>query len=259
MTKPSAIALERRYEGRWIRAIIDRPKANVLSNEVIGDLRSVVDELSASPHCRLLSIEGAGSHFSFGASVEEHLPPAIGHVLPAFHGLIGALVDAPAVTVAIVRGQCLGGGFEVALACDLIFASDDAMLGVPEIKLGVFPPAAAALLPARIGSARAAQVILSGEATPAQDWADLGIVHAVVPEDGVDAAVDEWFEAHLAPKSAAALRHACYVSRSETRRLVRDVLPQVERRYLEELMTTNDAVEGIRAFLEKRDPRWRDT
>jgi cyclohexa-1,5-dienecarbonyl-CoA hydratase len=259
MTRPSAIDLDARYEGRWLRAIIDRPKANVLSSEVIDDLRALVTGLSASPHCRLLSIEGAGSHFSFGASVEEHLPNAIGHVLRNFHGLVAGLVDAPAVTVAIVRGQCLGGGFEVALACDLIFASEDALLGVPEIALGVFPPVAAALLPSRIGTARAARAILSGEAMPARYWERLGVVHAVVPKDGVEAAVDEWFEAHLASKSAAALRHASFVTRSDTRRLIHDLLPQIERRYLEDLMMTADAVEGIRAFLEKREPIWRDS
>ncbi len=259
MTSLPTLKVESRYDGRWRRVSINRPKANVLSDDVVDDLRAVVGGLPRTAACRLLSIEGCGAHFSFGAGVEEHLPDVIARVLPHFHALIGELIDAPVVTVAIVRGQCLGGGFEVALACDLIFANDDAVLGVPEIKLGVFPPVAAALLPARIGASRSAQAILSGESRPASDWHDSGLVHQLVPGAGLEAAVDDWFHAHLEPKSAAILRHATYVMRFEVRRLVREVLPGIERHYVNDLMNTADAREGIHAFLDKRDPDWSDS
>jgi len=155
--------------------VIDRPKGNVLTAEVIAALRGSLADL---PHAgvRLVTLEGAGDHFSFGASVEEHLPEAIGRVLPELHALIRDLLAVPAPTGAIVRGRCLGGGFELALACDFLFAADNAWLGVPEITLGVFPPAAAALLPLKVGAARAAEAVVTGQVRQAADWLDAGLV-----------------------------------------------------------------------------------
>jgi cyclohexa-1,5-dienecarbonyl-CoA hydratase len=168
------------------------------------------------------------------------------------------LLDAPAPTAAVVRGRCLGGGFELALACDLIFAADNATFGLPEVALGVFPPAAAALLPPRVGAARATVTILSGAAVPAAEWLAAGLVTAVAPDAELTSAVDRWFETHLAPKSASALRHAARAARAALRRDVATLLPELERLYLNEVMRTKDAREGIAAFLEKRSPRWSD-
>src|SRR4029453_19026926 len=149
------------------------------------------------PHLKLVTFEGAGADFSFGASIPEHAPAEIGRVLPEAHALINALLDLPVVTAALVRGRCLGGGFEIALACDLIFAEQSAVFGLPEVTLGVFPPAAAALLPARIGTARAPSAILSGKPLPASDWHAAGLLEAVVPDGSLDGEVERWFEAQL--------------------------------------------------------------
>jgi cyclohexa-1,5-dienecarbonyl-CoA hydratase len=233
-------------------------KGNIITAELIGGLGSAIESLSQNPQLKLVTIEGTGDDFSFGASIPEHAPDQIGQVLPRMHQLIEDLLDLPAPTAAIVRGRCLGGGFELALACDFIFASEDAVLGLPEIALGVFPPAAAALLPARAGASRAASAILTGDSRPASEWKDAGIVELVAPARVLESAVDEWFARHLAPRSAAALRHAAAASRMGLMTHVRAVLPQLERLYLEDLMRTHDAAEGIDAFIHKRAPEWRD-
>lgn len=230
------------------------PKGNILTAAMIAALRSALDSLAHRDHLKLITIEGDGADFSFGASVPEHAPDRIRDVLPQMHRLIEDLLEAPAVTAAIVRGRCLGGGFELALACDLIFAARTAQVGLPEITLGVFPPAAAALLPARIGYTRATRAIVTGEV----DWKDTGLVEVVAPPEALEGEVERWAASHLENKSAAALRHAIKAARLGLLAHVRATLPALERLYLDDLMGTRDAAEGIRAFVEKRAPVWRD-
>ena len=234
------------------------PKGNTLTCEMLAALRAGLENISQNPHLKLVTIEGAGEDFSFGASILEHVPQEIERALKELHGLVLDLLEMPALTAAIVRGRCLGGGFELALACDLIFAAEDAVFGVPEIKLGVFPPAASVLLPARVGLSRAMPAIVTGEPAPASAWDDAGLLTLVAAADALDAEVERWFERHLAPKSAAALRYAAAAARSTTLETVRTSLPAVEQLYLDELMQTHDAVEGVDAFLEKRPPHWND-
>ena len=235
------------------------PKGNIVTLEMIEALAEGLVTLGGEPHLKLITIEGDGPDFSFGASIPEHAPGQIDAVLPEAHRLTMTLLDAPAPTAAVVRGRCLGGGFELALACDLIFAADNATFGLPEVTLGVFPPAAAALLPARIGAARATVAILSGATVPATEWVAAGLVTAVAPEPELSAAIGQWFDAHLGAKSASALRFAARAARAALKREVAAVLPQLERLYLDEAMRTNDAREGIAAFLERRAPNWSDS
>jgi cyclohexa-1,5-dienecarbonyl-CoA hydratase len=244
--------------GAWQRFIVDAPPGNVLSIALVGDLRDALASVGAERGVKLVTIEGAGANFSYGASVPEHLPPAVGEMLPAFHGLVRTVLDVPAPTLAIVRGRCLGGGFELALACDLIFAAEDARLGVPEVSLGVFPPAAAALLPVRIGAAPAARAILSGEALPAGWWAEVGLVAQVSPVDRLDEDVRAWFDRNAAPRSAVALSHAAHAARETTRATALPALAALEQQYLSVLVSTHDGIEGCRAFVEKRPPQWTD-
>jgi cyclohexa-1,5-dienecarbonyl-CoA hydratase len=234
------------------------PKGNIVTAEMIAALSQALEPLAQQPHLKLLTIEGAGADFSFGASIPEHAPGEIERVLPAAHALIHALLEFPAPTAALVRGRCLGGGFELALACDFIFAEASATLGLPEIALGVFPPAACALLPVRISTARATRAILTGQPLLAPAWRETGLLEAVVADGTLGAEVDRWFEAHLSRASAAALRHATAAARLALRDHVRAVLPELEQLYLGDLMRTEDAAEGVAAFLQKRPPRWTD-
>jgi cyclohexa-1,5-dienecarbonyl-CoA hydratase len=234
------------------------PKGNIVTADMIRALGRALESLAENPHLKLVTIEGAGSDFSFGASIPEHAPAEIGRVLPEAHALIYALLDLPVVTAALVRGRCLGGGFELALACDFIFAEQSAVFGLPEVTLGVFPPAASALLPPRVGTARATSAIVTGKSMPAADLQQAGLLESVVPDGTLQEEVDRWYNAHLRAKSSVALRYAAAAARRSLQHHVRELLPKLERLYLTDLMQTHDAAEGIAAFLDKRAPKWTD-
>lgn len=256
MTSPVQVAFNQEQTRAALRLF--HPKGNIVTADMIRALSQALETLAESPHLKLVTIEGDGADFSFGASIPEHAPAEIGRVLPEVHALIYALLDLPVVTAALVRGRCLGGGFEIALACDFIFAEQSAVFGLPEVTLGVFPPAASALLPPRVGTARATSAIVTGKSIPAAEWREAGLLESVVPDGTLPAEVDRWFEAHLQAKSSAALRYAVAAARRSLRRHVRKLLPKLEQLYLSDLMQTHDAAEGIAAFLEKRAPRWTD-
>jgi cyclohexa-1,5-dienecarbonyl-CoA hydratase len=248
------------FDPRQTRAAftIFHPKGNIITREMVASLRSALEMAAENPHLKLITIEGAGADFSFGASIPEHAPGQIDDVLPEMHALVYELLEAPAPTAALVRGRCFGGGFELALACDLIFAEEDARFALPEIQLGLFPPAASALLPVKAGQAPAARTILTGATVGVRDPAVAPLLALVATPGELGAQVESWFQQHLAPRSAAALRHAASAARAGLVAHVRTVLPGLERLYLEDLMRTQDAVEGIDAFLAKRKPAWTD-
>ncbi len=257
MTTPLARAVRER-DGAHLRILLSDPPGNLLSLEMIASIRRAIDELQPDGPLKLLTLESSGSDFSFGAKIQEHLPPFIRQVLPEAHGLIRDLLAVPAVTGAVVRGRCLGGAFEMVLACDFIFASADATMGFPEIALGGFAPAASALLPARIGSARAARPLVTGDALPVADWRTMGLLELVSSHDRLEEEVSHWFDRHLHTRSAAALRHAAQAARLVLAGQVLPALDAAERLYLTRLIKTQDAVEGVMAFLEKRSPKWND-
>jgi cyclohexa-1,5-dienecarbonyl-CoA hydratase len=233
-------------------------KGNIITGDLIGTIDVALDELAPIQHLKLLTIDAAAPDFSFGASIPEHALGEIEQVLPQAHALIEKLLAFPSPTAALVRGRCLGGGFELALACDFIFADATATFGLPEIALGVFPPAACVLLPARVGTARATASILTGAPVTAEAWRDAGLVTFVSAEGALAADVDRWFAGHLAGRSAEALRQTAAAARFALVRTVRDLLPQLEALYLNTLMHTHDAREGVAAFLGKRLPEWMD-
>jgi cyclohexa-1,5-dienecarbonyl-CoA hydratase len=238
--------------------VVEHRPGNLLTGEIVAQLHAALTDLYELRHLRLATIEGAGRDFSFGASIPEHAPDEIARVLPATHALLSLLLDVPAPTAAIVRGRCLGGGFELALACDVILAAETATFGLPEIALGVFPPAASVLLPIRAGASRSTSAILSGDPKPASYWHQCGVVEAVAPDASLAAAVDDWFSRTCARRSAEALRHAVRAARLPLVEAMARDLSKVEQLYLQDLMQSEDAKEGTRAFLEKRDARWKD-
>ena len=249
---PLKAALER--DGALLRLTLARPKANIVDASMIAALSGALARHEADRAIRGVLLDAEGPHFSFGASVDEHLPASCGTMLATLHALVMAMVEFPAPILVAVRGQCLGGGLEVAMAGSMIFAAPDAQLGQPEMKLGVFAPAASVLLPYRVNAAVAEDLLLSGRSVGAAEAREIGLVHTVA--DDPAAAALAWFDAHLAGKSAAALRHAVRAARSGDVERLRERLASVERQYLDELMATHDAVEGLEAFLAKRAPRW---
>jgi len=251
---PLKISLE--SDGRLLRLALARPKANIVDAAMIAALGSALTEYLAQPRLRGVLLTAEGPHFSFGASVEEHLPGSFAQMLRSLHTLVKQLVQSPVPVLVAVRGQCLGGGLEVAAAGNLLFAASGAMFGQPEIKLAVFAPAASCLLPERIGQARAEDLLFSGRSITADEAFRIGLVTAVA-EDPEQAALD-YFDKHLAPVSASTLRLAVRAARAEVAQRICAKLDVVEKLYVEELMATCDAVEGLTAFVGKRPPVWQD-
>jgi len=240
--------------GRLLRLRLARPTANIIDAAVIGSLIAVLRQHRERSDLAAVLLDAEGPHFSFGASVKEHLPQNCAAMLTELHALLQAMLDFPSPILVAVRGQCLGGGLELATAGSLIFATPDAKFGQPEITLGVIAPAASCLLPARIGPGVACDLLLSGRSVDGAMAARHGLV-AVVADDP-EAAALAWFDRHLAGKSAAALRYANLASRGELADLFRRRIAAVERLYLDGVMATRDAVEGLTAFLDKRVANW---
>ncbi len=242
-------------DGAVARLVLKRPPLNILDLETIRELNRVLRDLRADDALRALVISAEGKAFSAGVSVEDHLPGRVELMLGAFHDVFRQLRRLGCPTVAAVQGLALGGGCELACFADFVIASENASFGVPEIKLGVFAPVAAVHFPDRIGPARTLQLLLSGDVLPAAEAARIGLVDQVVPAAGLRSAVEACV-ARLRDKSATALRLA---KRAALRSADRDFdvrLAEAERSFLEELMKTPDAVEGLHAFLEKRPPVW---
>lgn len=251
---PLKVSLER--DGRLLRLTLARPKANIVDAAMIAALTSALTEHLPNKHLRAVLLSAEGPHFSFGASVDEHLPGSCAEMLHSLHALILQLVESPVPVLVAVRGQCLGGGLEVAAAGQLIFAAPGAMLGQPEVKLAVFAPAASCLLPERIGQANADDLLFSGRSVNAEEALRIGLVNAIA-EDPEQAALD-YFDQYLAPISASTLRFAVQAARSDAMQRIRTKLAFVEKMYLEELMATHDAVEGLTSFIAKRAAVWQD-
>ncbi len=257
MSGSNKARLEFEHDGQIARIVLDSPKANIVDQAMMAGLESAFNVLATRRDLKAVLLAGEGPNFSFGASVQEHLPEQISVTLTRLHALLRQIAAAPAPTIAAIRGQCLGGGLELALACDLILAEETAQLGCPEIQLGVFPPAASALLPVRIGAGPAANLVLTGASVTGTQAAAIGLVSRIARTGELEASLAEWLAADFLPRSPSALRFASLAVRRPLIQALEQDLPVLEQVYLRDLMSEPDAVEGIRAFLEKRPPLWR--
>jgi cyclohexa-1,5-dienecarbonyl-CoA hydratase len=252
MTAPLKVWFE--AEGRLLRLSLNRPKANIIDAAMVAALDDALARHLDNPGLAAVLLEAEGPNFSFGASVEEHLPDQCAAMLKGFHRVILRMVESPDPILVAVHGKCLGGGLEVAMAGHLLFVAPDATLGQPEIKLGVFAPAASCLLPELAGPMRALDLLLSGRSITGTEAVAMGIAREAAADP--TAAALAYFEEHLEKKSASSLRHAVKAARRDYVARVKAKLELVEQTYLDELMTTHDAVEGIEAFIAKRAAQW---
>lgn len=247
-----------RFDGKVRELVLSSPPANILDAQMMSSILNELRRALGVKGLRAVVFKGEGQHFSYGASVEEHTPKVVGGMLPQFHEMIGEVLACPVPTLAQVSGLCLGGGFELALACGFIFADHSAKFAVPEIGLGVFPPVAALLLPHKGPEALAHRMVIGGERVLGRELADLGLISQTCEPGQLDSLVGSWLEKNLVPKSASSLRMAQRALRASTVDFYKSEIGRLERMYLDELMSTHDAVEGIEAFLAKRTPRWTD-
>jgi len=241
-------------DGRLLRLSLNQPKANLIDAAMIAALDRALTEHLGNPGLAAVVLNAEGPHFSFGASVAEHLPGECAGMLRSIHGLILRMVESPVPILVAVHGQCLGGGLEVMLAGHLTFVAPDASLGQPEIKLGVFAPAASCLLPELVNHQRAFDLLVSGRSITGAQAAAIGLAHET-DADPTQAAL-RYVDEHLKPRSASSLRLAVRAARFDYAARIRSKIAAVERLYLDELMQTHDAVEGLQAFIAKRTAQW---
>lgn len=243
--------------GPATRITLDRPPVNVLTIAMLEELSGAVEEAARNPEARAIIVTGAGKAFCAGVDVADHEVDRVEAMIGAFSRAIRALLDSELPVVAVLNGAALGGGLELALACDVVLARAGAKLGQPEIRLGVFPPAAAALLPRRIGLQGAMDLILTGRTITAEEGAAMGLVNRVVDGEELDAAAEEYV-GQLTALSRPVLTLARRAVREGLDRPVEAALDLADRLYLEELMQLEDPYEGLAAFAAKRAPVWSD-
>jgi cyclohexa-1,5-dienecarbonyl-CoA hydratase len=254
------VRAELRDQGTLLRVLLDRPRGNILTAQVAAEIRAALVAREREPRLKLVYLRGAGGHFSYGASIQEHRAESMAALLAGVHSLARTIAGYPVPVAALVEGKCLGGAFEVALCCHLVFATPGARFAWPEVTLGVFPPLAAALAPMRLGGARAERLILSGEEIDAESLRRTGFLAAVLDDREPELALLRWYGAHLAPLSAFAIRQATRALRagSDLLRALEAPLARTEAQYTTEVLSSHDGPEGIEAFLAKRAPRWED-
>lgn len=255
MVDQPAPRIDYRLDHRVVRLRLDRPPLNVLNLEMLRDLDQALGRASSEPGVCAVLLEAAGKAFCAGVEVADHAPQLVREMIPLFDGVCRRLAEMPVVTVARVQGAALGGGCELVACCDFAWMAAGSKIGQPEIRLGVFPPVAVVVLPGLVGGRWAARLVLSGETIQAEQAASIGLVTEAVSPDELQSTVDTFLDG-LRDLSAAALRQTVKAYRLGVRAWA-PALSEVERIYLDELMATEDAAEGLSAFLEKRKPIWK--
>jgi cyclohexa-1,5-dienecarbonyl-CoA hydratase len=237
------------------RVVLSSSPLNIVDIPMMEELAHALKELEARSDASVVVVSGEGRAFSAGVDVAAHTPDKVEGMLQKFHAVIRALVTSKKVTIAAVHGHCLGGGAELAMVCDMVYTAASAQWGFPEIKLGCYPPVACTALAALVGQKRAAELILTGRTISGTEAAEIGLANRAVPEEDLGAAVDQTVQdlLRLSPAALAVTRKAVYAWDAMH---FDKGLARAEKIYLEELMKTVDAQEGIRAFMEKREPKW---
>jgi cyclohexa-1,5-dienecarbonyl-CoA hydratase len=237
--------------------VLNRPPLNIINLQMLDELNaawSEVEDLKA----QVAVISGAGDRaFSAGVDVADHAPGKIETMLETFHRCILRIRRSDCVSIAAIHGHTLGGGAELAMMCDLIIAADDAQIGQPEISLGCYPPVAVAYLPGAVGFHKASEMVLLGESFSAAEAERMGIVNKVTPRASLTETVDAYVD-RLLTKSSAVLAVAKRALREGAGRHFEKALDRAQELYVRDLTRTEDIVEGMNAFLEKRPPSWKN-
>ncbi len=253
------IKVEYQYDNSVARIILDDGKGNVLDIIMMSEINELLNSFKNKADLKLIIFEGAGKNFSYGASVEEHKKELAAEMLENFHKMFHAIVDLNIPTMALISGQCLGGGFELPLVCNFIFADKTAKVGQPEILLGVFAPPASIILPLKIGNVRSDELLITGKIITAEEAKEIGLINDVFEDrESMQIFVDEWIKKNILGKSASSLRFANKTARASFNFFMQKNLPYFTDLFINELMETEDANEGINSFLEKRKPVWRN-
>lgn len=248
------------FEIKEDRAVLtfNRPPVNILNIAAMKEINTALASLIGNQSLKTLVITSTGEKaFSAGVDVADHTEEKTEMMLQVFHDVFRNLAKLDQVTVAAVKGLTLGGGCEIAIFCDLIFAADNLKIGQPEIKLSVFPPIALLVMPRLVGLKRASELLLTGKIIGAAEAERIGLVNKVVPLASFDTELEDFLRP-LSELSLVGLKYSKKGIRLGLESSFADGLEQIEKIYLDDLMTTEDAHEGLKAFLEKRSPVWKN-
>lgn len=235
---------------------ISRPPHHVLNIPLMADMGKAIQFASSDRNAKALVITAVGDKmFSAGVDVMDHTPDKVVEMIDTFHGMLKQLLSCPIPTIAVLNGSAMGGGCELAIACDMILANDEVKIGQPEIKLGVFPPIAAILLPKMTSMNKAMELLLGGCLITAEEACQIGLINHVYPQASFAADCRSFVDQFLS-LSRVALIYTKRAIREASGKPFLEALFNVEQIYLKELMVTADAVEGLRSFMEKHKPVW---
>ena len=236
---------------------LNRAPLNVLNIEMMEEINTYLEGLKKERSLKLLVIQAMGKAFSAGVDVGEHLGDLVYKMIEVFHKIFRLMDQLKVPSIAVVNGSALGGGCELALYCDMVIATERAKFGQPEIQVGVFPPIAALILPRMIGRKKALELILSGDVISAQEALSLGLVNKIVPDASLAQEVNGFIE-KFTKLSGIILKLTKEAALAGLNDDMDKGLKAIEKIYLDKAMKTHDAIEGLKAFLEKRKPTWKD-
>ncbi|HYL69271.1 MAG TPA: enoyl-CoA hydratase-related protein [Candidatus Limnocylindria bacterium] len=239
------------------RITLNQPPLNIIDIPMIGEMQSALERVHSAGDVKVLVLDHQGKAFSAGVSIKDHTPDKVGEMIGKFHGMFRLLNALAVPSLALVDGMALGGGCELAVFCDMVIASDRATFGQPEIKVGVFPPVAAVLFPHLIGRNRALELLLTGDVIDAAEAKAIGLINKVIPTKRFRE-MTEKFISKLTSLSGPVLRMTKRAVDGALTGSVNEGITAAEQLYLGELMKTEDAREGLNAFLEKRKPIWKN-
>jgi cyclohexa-1,5-dienecarbonyl-CoA hydratase len=242
-------------DGGLAEITLDQPPLNILHNPMMSELNEILEPLLATADLGAVAFRARGKCFCAGVDVGDHSAEKVAEMIELFHGIFRKLASTDALTIAAVDGAALGGGCELASFCDIVLASERAKFGQPEVRVGVFPPVAACILPLQIGVRKAVELTALGETIRADEALRIGLVSHVYPTGEFDDRVGAYL-AGIRALSRPVVRLAKKATMLHARRQILEHLEEAERLYLEELMILSDAHEGIAAFIEKRTPAW---
>jgi cyclohexa-1,5-dienecarbonyl-CoA hydratase len=238
------------------RIVLRHSPLNIIDIQMMEELAEALGEIESRSDVSVVVLSGEGKGFSAGVDVAAHAPDTVEAMLTKFHAVVRALVASSKVTIAVVHGHCLGGGAELAMVCDIAHTAASAQWGFPEIKLGCYPPVACTALSALIGQKRASELILTGRTISGIEAGEIGLANRAVADEELAASVDQTIAElrRLSPAALAVTKKAVYAWDAMH---FDKGLARAEKIYHDELMKTADAHEGIRAFMEKREPKWK--
>lgn len=238
------------------RLSLNNPPLNIIDISMMEELFEALTAIEAEPGISILIISGSQKAFSAGVDIAAHAPKKVEQMLTKFHSVIRTLIASRKVSIAVVHGICLGGGAELAMVCDLVYTSELATWGFPEIKLACFPPVAVTALAALVGQKHAAELVLTGRSITGREAANIGLANAVLPEVDLERALQDAVHdlIQLSPAALSITKKAIYAWDSIH---FDKGLARAEKIYFDELMKKQDAQEGINAFLQKRPPAWK--